>query len=704
MADSITPQKLKLLLNNCVGFEGDELSKGRKDANDYYFQRARGDEVTGRSQIVTGDVSSMIDATLAQMIRPLLDKRLCEFCCYGEDDVEQSQAESDCVHEMLFKRQNGFIELTAAVKNILMFRYAGVKCYVDTRTYTQTVRRTGVSAMVVPDVLDKIGDTTVHKYDPETGELSATVKKTTRKFRVTAVAPENLLLPKDWNRQDLEDIPYMFERHVTPRSYLIEIGIPKAKVDKLRRYPSRNTTADNRLPRNLSPSGTNTAMAVDTAAENVEWYEGYIKLDDGNGASQLHRVLFGDKVILEDDADVAVIGYAIGISIINPHTFIGVSDYDKLKSTQDTSTALTRGLMDNLNTVTKNRTAHLDGVVEADDLADGRTNGSIRVKSGVVGDVRQAITNFPVDDSTANILANLQYMKTVRAEMGGAVLDLATGSMQLNDRLGSQGLDRAYSVMEQNAEFKMTTVANTLIRNLYVVAHEVLRTEWDGPIQFERASNWVQTTPAQWMARDSVTVNIGKSQNERTRQAAVLAALAQKQESLAQAGMEDILVSATGYYNCTMDWLRINDIPNPERYMLDPRSPGSQNAFKQRALSRQQAAADQKSMMTQAVGLEQLRVALDKYKTDVATQFNYYNAVLNAQIEEAKMSVKGIVDVISAKASAVAAFLRGKTSDSGRQETGSDEPAGESAADGTARSNGKGSNNGLETGADNGSA
>jgi len=699
MVDAVTPQKLKILLNNCVGFEGDELSKSRKDANDYYFQRARGDEVAGRSQIVTGDLSSMVDATLAQMVRPLLDKRLCDFCCYGEQDVEQAQAESDCVHEMLFKRQNGFTELTQAVKNILLFRYAGVKCFVESRTYRETVRRSGVSALVVPDVLEKIGPTKVHSYDPETGDLSATVEKTTRKFRVVAVAPENLLLPKDWNRQDLDDIPYMFERHVTARSYLVEIGIPKAKVEQLRRYPSRNTTADNRLPRSMSPTGVN-RTPVDKAAELVEWYEGYVKLDDGDGASRVHRILFGDKVILEDDDDVAVVSYAIGVGIINPHTFVGVSAYDKLKSTQDSSTALTRALMDNLNTVTKNRTAHLDGIVEVDDLADGRTNGSIRVKSGAVADVRQAITNFPVDDSSANILANLQYMKTVRSEMGGAVLDLATGSMQLNDRLGSQGLDRAYSVMEANAEFQMTTIANTLIRNLYIVAHEVLRTEWEGPIAFERASAWVQTVPNQWMARDSVVVNIGKSQNERSREASVLAGLATKQEALAQQGMEDILVNATGYYNCVMDWLRVNDISNPERYMLDPRSPGSQKAFAARAQSRSQQAADQKSMMTQAIGLEQLRVALDKYKTDVSTQFNYYNAVLSAQIEEAKLSVKGIIDFMSTKAAALAARLKGNKNDNGGKETSSGEPSGEPTTGGSVRPSRNGSDNGVASGSD----
>ncbi len=56
---------------------------------------------------------------------------------------------------------------------------------------------------------------------------------------------------------------------------------------------------------------------------------------------------------------------------------------------------MTRALMDNLNATNKSRTAFsFDELVEADDLTDGRINGNIRVKPGVVPDVRMAVTAF----------------------------------------------------------------------------------------------------------------------------------------------------------------------------------------------------------------------------------------------------------------------------------------------------------------------
>lgn len=673
--------RLKRQLVNCVGYEGDELANSRKQSYDYYFQRPRGDEQAGRSEIVSGDLSSMVEGNLAQMVEPLANRRIAEFCAYDQDDDEQAQLESDCVHEMLFKRQNGWLEVTASIKDALLIRNGVVKVFVDERTYTKNVKRTGVSAEIVPNVLDKIGSTEVHSYDPETGALSATVKKTTRKFRVQSIAPENFLLPKDWHTTDLAEIGFCAERHVDPRSDLIERGFPKNIVDALRRYTNTNQVAtDARLPRAMAKDPI--AMQIDKSQEKVEWFEAYIKMDDGEGASELHCVAFSDKYILDDDDSCDLICYALGTALINPHTFMGISLHDKLKAGQDSSTAMTRALMDNLNATTKNRTAHFDGVAEEQDINDGRTNGSIRVKPGVVPDVRMAVAAFQVPDTSGNIINGLEYMKRSRAEMGGASLDMATGQAQLTDRVGSLGLDRAYSVMEALAAFMTRMIANTLLRSMYLIAHETLRTQWQDPIQFKRGNQWVKTSPSDWPMREALTVNLGASVGERARLAAVLGQLLEKQAALAAAGMEGVLVDATAYYNAFLEWLRINDVPVPEKYIIDPRTPAAQQALKGKAMQRQQAQQKQDNFMNQAVALEQLRAALEKYKTDAELQFKYYDAVLDAQVEEAKLSVDGVVKLTDIRAKAQAA--KGKADDdTGGKKAGSAKPEGKSVAGGS---------------------
>jgi len=671
-------QRIKIQLVNCIGYEGDELAENRKTAYDYYFQRARGDEIAGRSQVVSGDVSSMIDGNLAIMSEPLGGKRIAEFCSYDKADEEQAQLETDCVHEMLFKRQNGFIEVASAIKDAMLVRNAIVKVFVDERTHRRTVRKTNVAPEIVTDVLDQIGKVTVHSYDSKDGSLSATVEKMTRKFVAEAIAPENFLWPRHWHKQSLDDIPFCAERHVETRSTLIERGFPRWKVNRIPKYNnlSRNG-ADNRLPRTMSNTNPN---PIDKSQELVEWYECYAKMEDDDGGATLHRISISGQYILED-VEADLICYATGVCIINPHTFIGISLFDKLKGVQDQATALNRALGDNLNATNKNRTAHFDGIVEESDLNDGRTNGSIRVKPGVVADVRAAVAAFAVPDTSANILANIEHMRRVRSELGGATLDMATGQMQLNDRLGSMGLDRAYSVMEQLAAFMTRVLANTLIRGMYLVAHETLRTQWPQPIQFKRGNQWIETNPAKWQVRESVLINLGASVGERNRIAGVLMTLIKTMAELAQNGMEEVLVNVQGFYTACMDWLRISDIDTPEKYFIDPRSPEAQKALKTKAVQAQQSQQKQDSLMQQAMALEQLRVALDKYQGDSELQYKYYDTVLNAQIEEAKLAVQGVLDMVKAKQTATAVMNgKGVTDGDARADKGGKGPSNKQAA------------------------
>lgn len=644
-------KSIKSFLGNCVGFTGDEMDASRKQAYDYYFQRPRGDEVAGRSTIVTGDLSSMVEGNLAQMVEPLVAPRIAEFCAYDSADEEQANLESDCVHEMVFSRQNGFLEVTSAIKDAMLVRNSVVKIYVDTRTYTQRVTRTNVEPIVVAKLLEQFGATRIHKYDPDSKTLSATVEKTTKKFCVESLAPENFLIVKGWHKQDLEGVPFCAERHLEPRSALVERGFSAALVEGLRRYSGSNgtTTSDARLPKTM----TNTigVVVADRGQELVEWYECYMRITSADGSSELRVISYSDDVVLSDESADTVC-YAIGVLILNPHTFVGISQHDKLKSTQDSTTALTRALMDNLNGVNKPRTAHLEGVADTDALSDGRINNSIPVDPQGASDVRAAVAAFSIPDASANILSNLQHFAKVRAEMGGAALDMATGQMQLNDRLGSQGLDRAYSVMEQNAAFMTRIMAQTLIRQVYLIAHSILRTQWETPIQWKRGNVWVRTNPAQWQARESIKVNLGMSLGERQRLALAYEKVMAKQEALAQNGMEDVLVDVSTYYKAFVDWMRVNDIPNPDGYVIDPRSPRAQKALVNKAQQRVMVQQKQDNLANAAIALEQAKVALDKYKHDSQLQFQYWDAVLNSEIEEAKITATAVTDITKVRMTA----------------------------------------------------
>jgi hypothetical protein len=136
--------------------------------------------------------------------------------------------------------------------------------------------------------------------------------------------------------------------------------------------------------------------------------------------------------------------------------------------------------------------------------------------------------------------------------------------------------------------------------------------------------------------------------------------LLQTHIQLGQLGMTGVLVDVDGFYNLLMDWGRVADIPNPERYFIDPRSEASQKAQQQNAQRGAMQQAEQKQLVAQAVELEKLRQAFEKYKTDTTNaidvwqtkaelRFKYVELGQNAEIAEAEMVGNVAKDLVGAK-------------------------------------------------------
>jgi hypothetical protein len=657
MTDNELLELCRAQLRECVMWESDEHAQDFKAAWDYYFQRLRGDEIPGRSTAVAGDMSASVEANLAQMVDALSTENLAEFDPNGEDDEDQAGLESDVVAYYIMKQQNGFIELATAIKNALAVRNGIVKVWVE--TFEETATRTYDN--VAPEVHMLVApDAELVDYDEDQSQLTVRGKVTHKRFCARCVANENFHFPKTWDRPDFQECPAVFERHESTRSEMIRLGFKKSEVARLTPVATygHSPAATTLNVRQVAPR-TN-ARLNDPSLETIEWFEGYMLVDvDGDGIAERRRVCFhyDDGVVLLDEPEELVL-YGIGSVLLTPNRAVGISQFDKLRQTQDEHTGLKRALYDNVNTVTKNRTVSLDGAVNGDDLADGRSNGNIRVRKGGsdgVEDVRSAVMALQIPDNSGSILQNIDALKRERAELGGAALDLASAQAQVggpNARLGSQGLDRAYSAMEQLAALMTKTIAETLIRSVWLLAHAVIRREFTQPVSVRRSNGWQTTTPAQWQARRSVTVRVGMSPGERARQAATLENLLNKQITLARdLGMEDVLVSAPKFYRTMMTWLRVSDVRNPEAYMVDPSSPDAQRAMQQKQQAAQQESQQRKSLMDRAIGTRETEIALDKYKHDSSLQHSYWSDVLDSDVEEAKIVGKATTDLLLARES-----------------------------------------------------
>jgi hypothetical protein len=215
-------------------------------------------------------------------------------------------------------------------------------------------------------------------------------------------------------------------------------------------------------------------------------------------------------------------------------------------------------------------------------------------------------------------------------------------------RIGSEGVDRAFSVMEQLAAHMTKNMATSLIRNVFLLAHATMREFFDEPVNVKVNGRWESPVPSQWQPRTRVRVKNGMSPGERARRVSTLRGVVDSQIALAREGMDEVLVNIEGFYRALTDWGRAADLPTPEQYFLDPSTPASKQALKKKQEDAARDAEAQRALMAQAVGLEQLRTAFDKYRHDSELQFKYFAEILGAEVAEAKIVGEATADLVKA--------------------------------------------------------
>ncbi len=651
MADdtSSKEQTLRNLLQQCHGFDGDTLSTDREAAFDYYFQRKRGDEVDGRSDVVSGDLSAMVEATVAQMTEAFSSSRIVDFDPLSADDEDQAALESEAVHYYVMGRENGFLQILSAIKELLLARNGVIEIDAEEVTRHRTKRYGNVEPDAIGELLAPF--TVIDQtYDESAKELQFTYETTSREFRMESVPMQNFVFYAEWHKPELEGIPVCAVRHVTTRSVLTSIGVPADKVNALaaHKVPLRAEEFA-RNPRNAQKN----SLSYDKSQELVEWFKVFVRQESTNGADELRciRYSYQDGVILSDEP-APFINLAAGTAIINPHRFVGISLYDKLKQNQDMRTQLKRALLDNVNATTKNRLAGLDGVVNEDDATSGRVNNLIRVKN-LVPDVRAALMPLAVPDTSANILANLEHTAKERSEMGGAALDMQSAQMQIGgDRMGSQGLEKAYSVSEQLTAAMMKTLSATLIRSVFLVAHKVLREYFDEELPIRRDGKWTYVRPWEWPERTSLTIKPGMSPGERQRKVNAMSEVLNAQMMMSDRGMDQVLVDVHGFNRALMDWARLSEVQNPEQYFIDPDSRQSQLAMQNKQEAAKRDEMNRAALMQQSFGMEQLRTALEKYRHDTELQFKYFAELLGVEVDEAKIAGDAAIQLLKGQGNA----------------------------------------------------
>ena len=677
-------------IDNALGYLNTETTRERQKALDYYNRVPYGNEVEGRSTIVTGEVAEAVDGALPQLVRIFTQSDdVVRFEPKAPGDEDKAKQATEYCNWVLNNDNAGPIIFHDWFKDALLQKNGIVKVWWEDQTSVTKEKYENLSEEELTLLLADGQYEVVEQEQMEIGQApvpptpeqmqmamqtgvppvpqmvpvysyNVTVKKINKKgqVRVENVPPEEFLVSKKTRR--LADAPFCAHRRLVTRSELIAMGFKKKQVNNLPMYSDLEYTPErvSRYTNGEQPDDP----SLDPSMEEVECYECYIRVDfDGDGIAELRKVFFAAKEILENE-ETDYIPFCSVCPIPMPHKFFGHSLADRTMDLQLIKSTITRQILDNLYLSNNARMAVVDGQVNLDDMLTVTAGGIVRVKNP------QAITPLVVPQVANQAFPMLGYMDEIQQKRTGV-----TQSSQGLDPNILQNTTATAIAMVQNAgaakvELIARLFAETGVKDLFKnVLHLVCKYQ-DKQRIIRMRGKFVAVDPREWDSEYDLSINVGLGTGNREQQMAMTAAVLQKQEQiLGTMGMANPFVSPSQYRNTlgrfiesagfkdTNEFFR-EITPEMEQQMLQPQQPMPdpttaaviQQAQAQVQVAQAKAQADIANMQAKT----QAQIQLEREKAAAAIQLEREKALANLQLKTAEFQAEAQI-----KATKVAADI-----------------------------------------------
>jgi hypothetical protein len=546
-------------IDNSIGFIDSETTDERTKALQYYLREPYGNEVEGRSQIVTGEVAEAIDGALPQLLRVFTTTEdIVYFEPKSPNDEETAKQATEYCNWVFYRENDGLLILHNWFKDALLQKTGVVKSYWDSQEDVVKEKYKNLTeeelALLLSDETMEVVRQKVEMVEAGVDEMgmpimapsySVTVKKVKKsgQVKIENVPPEEFLISK--SAKTIDDSPFVAHRRLMPRSDLIAMGYSKDVVDSLPTYDDL-TYSPERIARFNQDEQPDSSPSLDFSMQVLEVYECYIRIDeDEDGIAELRRIVYCGSEIL-DDEETDVIPFHSICPIPIPHKFFGQSLADRTMDIQLIKSTLMRQTLDNLYLTNNARVGVVDGQVNLDDMLNATPGGIIRVKSPT------ALIPMQVPSVTGQAFPMFEYLDGVAAKRTG-VSDANAGLDP--DVLNNVTATAVAAMMKSNSgklELIARVFADTGVKSLFRGILHLLGKYQDKAKLVRMRGKYVQYDPRTWANEYDISINVGLGSGDRDQKLAMLQMILAKQEQiLQQFGPSNPLVSV-GQYRTTL--------------------------------------------------------------------------------------------------------------------------------------------------------
>ena len=557
-------EKLKGILDseidNSLGYIQTDTTDERSKALEYYNREPYGNEVEGRSQIVTGEVAEVVDGALPQLLRVFTQSdEMVRFEPKSQGDEEKAKQATEYVNWVLNHDNEGVILFHNWFKDALLQKNGIVKVYWDeqvdvTKEEYKNLSEEELAVLLADEAVEVVSqeiipsdDPLFNNIDPLTGAMipvnfyNVKLKKTTKtgKVIVENVPPEEFLISK--KARTIADSPFVAHRRLITRSELIAMKFAKDVVETLPTWSDLTYTQERtaRFSNGENPDDNNT---IDPSMEEIEVYECYIKADmDGDGIAELRKVFYAGREIL-DDKEIDFVPFASICPIPMPHKFYGHSLADRTMDLQLIKSTVTRQILDNLYLTNNARMGVVEGQVNLDDMLTVTAGGVVRIKNP------NAIVPLTVPATASQSFPMLQYLDSVQSKRTG-VNDAQQG---LDPNILQNATATAVAAVQSAAAGKIEMIARlfaeTGVKDLFQKILQLLCKYQDKARVIRLRGKYITIDPREWTNGFDVSINVGLGTGNKQEQMAMVAMVLQKQEQiLGTQGYNNPLVTITQY-------------------------------------------------------------------------------------------------------------------------------------------------------------
>ena len=580
MSESDLQAVVGAYISDAIQYIDDDISPTRAESTKYYRGDPFGNEVDGRSQVVSRDVRDSVQAVLPSMMRVFFgSEKVVEFVPRTANDMAMAEQATDYLNYII-KQDNDAIAIFYSVfKDALMNKGGFVKWWWDDSIEVHThkfegldegalgliLQEEGVEAVSVegrpapgipPEQMQQMeaqGQPTPQIYDVE-------IKRSRKRnqVKIETMPPEEFFV--DAAATSLDDAMVVGHRTMSTVSDLVALGYDRDMLDDHLSDEFAFVDSDEYTARYSNADMPGPVSAYER--KRVLYTEAWCYIDyDGDGIAELRRVCtVGNNYEVVNNEPVDSIPFAMFACDPEPHVFFGSDIADLTKDIQKIKSAVLRGMLDSLSFALYPRTGVVEGMVNIDDVMNPEVGSIIRMRQP--GMVQQLNVPFLGKDAFP-MIQYLDSMKEARTGQTAASQGLDPDVLQSTTKAAVTATIKG---AEQHLEMMARLFADGF-KKMFKGVLKLVITHQDKERIVRLRDEWVPIDPRVWDSTMDCSVNVGLGVGTTDERLAVLNQIASRQtEALEKLGPNNPLVGLGQIRNTLSKMLEISGYPDSNQF------------------------------------------------------------------------------------------------------------------------------------------